>query len=126
MAQIQALAFEGPWQREDYLQVAGADRQSEVDDTLATLVKHSIVVDQGGTYTLSHLGLRAWLLSGLSERETETYHLSLAELCERSGRPAIMEVHHQLLAGCAERALDRLLPLLSGPVASRSAHRCQR
>jgi hypothetical protein len=108
IAQSQALAFEGPWTRSDYLQIAKSESASAVDDALATLVRQAILVDNGSSYTLSHLGVRACLLGGMSERELACAHLVLAELCVRSGRPVIVEVHHWLLAGCAEQGLERL------------------
>jgi hypothetical protein len=113
IAQTQALAFEGPWTRGDYLEIAGPDHECQVDDAVAMLVREHVLIDLGGTYTLSDLGMRACLVADMNERERAERHLALAELCVRSNRPTIVEVHHRLLGGRADQALDRLMPLLA-------------
>jgi hypothetical protein len=112
IAETQALAFEGPWTRTNYATLAGADADSRVDDAVAMLVRQGVLVGNAGTYTLSHLGVRACLIAGMPEAQRAQRHCELAEQCVRSGRPIIVEVHHWLLAGCGEQALDRLATLL--------------
>ena len=111
-AETQAVALEEPWTRADYRALAQHDEQTQVDDAVATLVSQGILVGDGSTYTLSHRGVRACLVAGMTEARRTERHLELAELCAQSGRAVMVEVHHRLLAGNVEQGLDRLAWLL--------------
>jgi hypothetical protein len=112
LAETQALAFEEPWTRTEYLALVKLEKQSQVERALAELVSEAVLVGNGGTYTLSHLGVRACLIAGLSDAQRRERHRLLADLCVLLRRPILVEVHHRLLAGRVEQGLDRLAGLL--------------
>jgi hypothetical protein len=109
-AEAQALAAEEPWARADYAALAQQDEQDQVDDALAKLLGHGIVVSasEGDSYTLSHLGVRACLVAAMTQAECKARHLQLAQLCVRRQKSVLLEVQHRLLGGAEDEALDRL------------------
>jgi tRNA A-37 threonylcarbamoyl transferase component Bud32 len=113
LAQLQALDLDGPWTRADYAELAGASESSSVDEALAALLHYGVLANNGTTYSLFHRGTRSSLIAQLSAGERAQHHLVLADLCLRSGRTPLLELHHLLQAGAAERALVRLAELLA-------------
>jgi hypothetical protein len=113
LAQTQALAFEGPWSRADYAQLAGPAETGRVEDALATLVHLGVLTHSGTSYTLRSRGTRANLAAQLSDAERQQRHAALAELAACSGHSGFVELHHLLEAQLTERALDRLSRLVT-------------
>jgi tetratricopeptide (TPR) repeat protein len=113
LAQTQALALgDGRWTRADYAEIApGAP--AELDVAIAALRKSGIVTSDGRVYTLARMAHRAALASQLCAAEVADRHLALARLCAQSSRPAVLEIHHLLLAGAVAEALNRLSALFA-------------
>jgi hypothetical protein len=112
LASTQALAVTSAWSRAEYAQLTRNGEEAHVDDALAALVRHGILMQDGRLYTLAHHGFQTALTTLLSAVDTVQIHLELANLCAGAQRPGLDEVHHLLLAGCPERALPRLATLL--------------
>ena len=113
LACMQALALEAPWTRADYAQLAGPKAHAELADALATLLRLGVLTDNGGTYSLSHHGIRSCLIAQLTDEQQTNYHGALADLFARAPAAGGVEVHHLLLAGHSARALERLGSLLA-------------
>jgi hypothetical protein len=111
LAELQALALPGAWTRADYAELAGPNEVRHVDDALHTLLRLAIFVSDDEAYTLAHQGVRACLVSRLDDAKLAVHHLALAEHCARRVRFGLPEVHHLLLAGEEQRALDRFAEL---------------
>jgi hypothetical protein len=112
LAELQALAIAGPFGRADYAELAGADGAPHVDAALDALVQRGVLSSDGQAYTLSHGGDRALLLSAIPAERGAELHLALAAQFASTG-PGLAEVHHLLMAGATDRALDRLAVLLT-------------
>ncbi|HKU41457.1 MAG TPA: AAA family ATPase, partial [Polyangiales bacterium] len=112
LAELQALAMAGQFTRADYAELAVRDSASQVDVALDALVRLGLVASDGVSYTLAHRGDRALLLGGLSPERCSEHHLALAGHFAARAALGIAEVHHLLLAGAADRALDRLAQVL--------------
>jgi tetratricopeptide (TPR) repeat protein len=109
LAELQALALPGAWTRADYAELAGAERVANVDQALNTLLRQGVLVsDSGETYRLAHSGIRFCLVNALGSDAAAERHLALAEHCALREQSGLAEVHHLLLAGAEQRALDAL------------------
>jgi hypothetical protein len=112
LAELQAIALPGAWTRADFAELAGADHAAHVDEALTTLLRQAMVVSDGESYTLAHSGVRACLANRLDTTAAADRHLALAEHCARRARFGLPEVHHLILAGADQRALDRFAELI--------------
>jgi hypothetical protein len=108
IAETQAIALSGAFRRADYAELVGASELAGLDDALAVLLEKGVLASDGTLYTLAHHGYRVWLSAQQGAKERAQRHMALARMCVRTGRPALAEVHHLLLAGCAQQALERL------------------
>ncbi|HKU43187.1 MAG TPA: serine/threonine-protein kinase [Polyangiales bacterium] len=109
LLQLQALALSGAFTRHDYAVLAGCP----VDHALAALQRHGLLRAEGEAYRIARPSQRALLVAQLSAAEVVTAHRALAALCVQSGRPTLLAVHHMLLGGERESALDRLAELFA-------------
>jgi hypothetical protein len=113
MVEAQALALEESWARNDYLALMTSAPTSQVDEALATLLHHGVLVRNAGTYILSRLGAASCLNEQLSTTHRTERHMALAEMSARTNRHLLFEVHHRLQANEAESALHRLAPVMN-------------
>jgi tetratricopeptide (TPR) repeat protein len=112
LVEAQALALDSAWLHADYCALDVAAETVRVDEAIATLEQHGVLVHDGDMYTLSQRGAAAWLLGQLTPAAAMQQHRVLADLCVRRGKPGLFEVHHLLLADHAVQALDRLVQLV--------------
>ena len=105
LAELQALAIAGRFTRSDYARLAGTENAGRLDSALDTLVQCGVLSSDGDSYVLSHSGDRALLLAGLTSERSIEHHAALAH----HFGPSKPGMHHLLMAGETERALDRLI-----------------
>jgi serine/threonine-protein kinase len=108
LARLHAFSVFQALARSDYAQLDPQASAEQLDAAIGELQSHEMLYGDGLRYTLSHRALRVALQDGVAESEAREYHRALAELYERSDRPAIAAAKHWLDAGVPERALDRL------------------
>jgi Protein kinase domain/AAA ATPase domain len=111
LAEVQALAIAGEFGRADYAELAGAESAGQIDAALDVLVQRGVLTSVGDTYMLAQ-GDRALLLDEIPAERALQHHRVLAPYFAVNG-PALAEVHHWLMAGEGERALDRMTALLT-------------
>jgi tetratricopeptide (TPR) repeat protein len=108
LARAQSLSVFDGFARTDYALLEPEVGAAEIDAAVAELLDHDVLRCDGATYALSHRAVRDALRAGMTPAERAQYHRALAELYERTGRPAIGAAAHFIDAGEPERALDRL------------------
>ena len=108
LARAQSLAVFDGFTRADYALLDPAAQPAEIDAAVEELLGRDVLRAEGVTYTLSHRAVRSVLRADVTTAERKSHHLALAELYERTGRPAFAAAAHWLDAGAPERALDRL------------------
>lgn len=111
LAEMQALAIAGRFGRADYAELVGPGSAAQIDVALDLLMQRGVLTSSGDRYTLAQ-GDRALLLNEISPERTIEHHRALAPYFAAHG-PPLAEVHHWLMAGEGERALDRLAVLLT-------------
>jgi hypothetical protein len=112
LAELQALAIAGPFGRADFAELAGRERAAEIDPALVLLLQVGVFSSDGATYSLSHEGDRALLLSSATAERCREHHLTLAKHFAAIAGMGAAEVYHLLRADETDRALDRLAELI--------------
>jgi anti-anti-sigma regulatory factor len=108
LVELQALALPEAWTRADYAELAGAEQAANVDEALTHLLRQRVLVSEGDSYTVAHSGVRSCVESLLDAAATAERHLALAAHCAGRDPMNLRQVHHLLLAGAEQQALDRM------------------
>jgi hypothetical protein len=58
LASSQALAVTSAWSRAEYAQLAKTGEEAQIDEALAALVRHGVLMQDGRLYTLAHHGFQ--------------------------------------------------------------------
>jgi tetratricopeptide (TPR) repeat protein len=112
LARMQSLSIFETFTREDFVALDPGADAAQVDDALSELLSHEIVRASGSTYTVTHRAVRDALQAPQGDAERVAMHAALADLYERTDRPAAGVVAHLLSAGQTDRALDLLMRAL--------------
>jgi hypothetical protein len=111
-AETQALATYKAFTRDDYVKVCPQADADQIDIAISELVAQQIVTSDGRVYYLSHQAWRSALIRPLTGEQQAERHRALLPLYERRLRLGV--VHHALLGGLENRALDELAQILPG------------
>jgi hypothetical protein len=112
LGELQALSLPGAWTRADFAELAGAGHAARVDEALGALLRQALLVSDGDSYTIANPAVASCLSAGLDADAQAERHLALAEHRARRGGLCLPQVHHLLLAGAEELALDRFAELI--------------
>ncbi|HEX4354545.1 MAG TPA: protein kinase, partial [Polyangiales bacterium] len=107
LAEAHSLAFLEIFSREEYQALRPDLDARAIDSALLELLRHQVIVEDGGLYGLTSRVWTAALRAGLSEASMKTHHQALAEIY-RERAPAAT-IHHLFCAGLDERGLDALV-----------------
>jgi hypothetical protein len=115
LAELHALTIRGGLTLQDHAQLAALSGNG-LDAARDELLEHGVLTRTGDVFSISNETWTAALTQHLDAESCRERHRNLAELEAHSARSVTASAYHMFKAELAERALDRLAPVLARDV----------